>query len=306
VRFKLPDFSRFDKSYREVCIERAIELNELSNSTKKPIIVLWSGGIDSTTVIVSLLLTTNNYDNIIIALNGLAISENYRFYKDHIFPNFKIMSSDIVFENFNTDNIIVGGEFNDQLFGADFIEKFQKQYTMKQAKSALNSDLIVDFFVKQGLNKDNAIKWFELLKNSIDNYNSDLVLTNYDFFWWYNFTQKWQHVYFRTLLSCDHLTDEFLDNNYQQFFNTTNFQLWSMNSGDQKIGNSWSEYKQIAKQFIFDYNRDDDYYRNKVKIGSLYHILSKRKTYPLGITSDLKFIYELDPNQYYNSDNSFL
>src|SRR3989344_9426507 len=48
---RIPDPESFPaQSFEECCVERASELLELSESTKKPLIIMFSGGIDSTAI----------------------------------------------------------------------------------------------------------------------------------------------------------------------------------------------------------------------------------------------------------------
>ena len=40
------------------------------------------------------------------------------------------------------------------------------------------------------------------------------------------------------------------------FFDSTEFQLWSMNNPDKKIKDTLDSYKWIAKDYIYDYTND--------------------------------------------------
>lgn len=93
----------------------------------------------------------------------------------------------------------------------------------------------------------------------------------------------------------------------QQFFNTNDFQQWSFHNTDKKIVSDWKSYKFAAKQFIFNYTQDQDYFDNKLKTGSLTWLFRQR-TVPdaLGIDNNTyEFIESLDKSVYYQPNNSF-
>ena len=58
------------------------------------------------------------------------------------------------------------------------------------------------------------------------------------------------------------------------FFNTENFQKWSIVNHDIKHGGTWETYKQPAKEYINKYIKDETYRKNKTKEPSLIKILS--------------------------------
>ena len=68
------------------------------------------------------------------------------------------------------------------------------------------------------------------------------------------------------------------------FFNTDDFQKWSIVNHDVKHGGTWKTYKQPAKDYINKYIKDETYRKNKTKEPSLIKILA-------GATDD-KYNYE--------------
>jgi hypothetical protein len=53
------------------------------------------------------------------------------------------------------------------------------------------------------------------------------------------------------------------------FFDTPNFQKWSVNNHDKKIGTTWKSYKGELKQFVFNFNKDKVWFTHKTKVQSL-------------------------------------
>ena len=107
--FPMPeDLSNFNKSYEEVCLDRAHAIIKHSKAINKPIVILYSGGIDSTVVAISLMIAANgDYSNIKIALNTHSIRENPKFYYEHIRNKFEMIPSELVIQTISSDYILV-------------------------------------------------------------------------------------------------------------------------------------------------------------------------------------------------------
>ena len=121
--FRMPtDLAGFDLTYEQCCERRATEILELSRRLDRPIYVLYSGGIDSTLVLTSFMKTMTAQelqDRVVVALSWDSVIENPRFYHDHIRRRCRITTSDGLGSFLDGQRIVVGGEHNDQLFGAD-------------------------------------------------------------------------------------------------------------------------------------------------------------------------------------------
>jgi hypothetical protein len=74
---------------------------------------------------------------------------------------------------------------------------------------------------------------------------------------------------------------------------------------DLKIKNDWKSYKWEAKRLIYEFNKDEFYYNNKFKIGSLIRIIGQRKTAE-GLSSNYEFLDKLDASEFYIPNNSFV
>lgn len=309
--FPVPtDLSNFNKTYKEICIDRAERLIAHSRAINKPIIILYSGGIDSTTVVTSFMIACGNIrDNIFIALNTQSIRENSKFYYEHIRGKFRTIPSEQTLDLLDGSCIMVGGEFNDQLFGSDICKKIIDLYGFDYINQRYTEKNVTDFFIHLGMTTQGAKVWFDLVDNQIKVTNLCEIKNVKDFFWWLNFSFKWQSVYYRIVSrsqkdDSSNITKEFLDTYYHQFFVTEDFQKWSMLNPDKKIGSTWTSYKLTAKQFIFDYNRDQDYFDNKAKAPSLHNIFRQRNV-PDALDSNYRPIWVIDKNEFYLSDNSF-
>ena len=311
-KFPMPTLpGTFNKNYTDICIERARNLIAHSKNINKPITVLWSGGIDSTVVLISFILgCPDDLDRISVALNPYSILENPNFYYKHIRNRFNMLPSERTLDLLNGSCIMVGGEFNDQLFGSDILRDVKEFDSMDLVHAKNTHGNIVPFLLSKGMSEDAASKWYSLLNEHIRNVCPVEVDTVHLFFWWLNFAFKWQSVYYRIperIQNRKLLTDEFLSQHYMQFFEATDFQIWSMLNPSKKISNTWESYKLEAKKMIFDFNKDQDYFDNKVKKGSLSQVFKQRKVPDALAFEDGNYIFvdELNPAEFYNPNNHF-
>lgn len=313
-QFPIPrDLNNFNKSYDDLCIERALAIVEHSKQVNKPIVIFFSGGIDSTIVVISFLIAlSGNTRDIFIAMNNSSLAENPNFYYNHIRGRFQLMASEQALDMLNGKYIVVGGEFNDQLFGSDIVGTFRNQFGMDAVFEPYAEKNIIPFLLKSGMQEKNAKVWFDMLDQHIKKTNLAEIITVKDFFWWLNFSFKWQSVYYRIISRTSNrsiINQNFVNDHYFQFFDTLDFQRWSMLNQDKKIGKTWETYKLAGKNFIFAYTQDKEYYNNKMKIGSLSGIFRQRHV-PDALcidseTGELIFTDVVNPEEFYLPDNDF-
>ncbi|MFZ2886926.1 MAG: hypothetical protein WA021_03850, partial [Minisyncoccia bacterium] len=84
--FPVPQFRVFTKTMAELCDERAIQILRDAESRGKRIHVLYSGGIDSSCTLVSLVkhATPEQKKNMVVLLSHESIAENPKMYESHI------------------------------------------------------------------------------------------------------------------------------------------------------------------------------------------------------------------------------
>ena len=298
-------------SYEACCDLRARELLALQDRLGLPIVLLYSGGIDSTLVLVSfakVLSPSQLRERIQVFMSNDSIVENPNFYYGFVRKNCTLRASEEFTRILDRRHIVVGGEHNDQLFGSDLIAKVTRDQPFGTVHKSYTKDSIVRFFAFTGMSEEAATVWYELIVRHIEAMNAP-VETTFQFFWWLNFMFKWQSVYFRILLRIDKLRrggidQDFCENYYHHFFSTPYFQKWSYENSDLKIKDTWASYKFTAKDLIYDFNRDDEYRRNKLKFGSLSRLFLQKET-AFGLTSDFQFLDSLKGVELYNANNSF-
>jgi hypothetical protein len=301
----------FNLSYSDCCDKRAEELYELSVSTGKPLGIMWSGGIDSTMIMVSFLRKyhiNDIKDRIKVIISSESKIENPEFYKKYILPNFEFLNSEYTPWLFDSSLILVTGEFNDQLFGSDLMKMYIASNGSASLSNSYNRDTIFAYINA----KINDGKISNILINAIEesaNRQGIIMEKISDFFWWYNFCFKWQGVYFRmyALISpklFGNINEEWNKIHMQHFYHTDYFQQWSMNHPEVRYIMDWKHYKMEAKILIHEYDKDEDYFINKIKRASLYTLFGQR---PLmdGVDDTFSPVLKINPMDWHNLDNPF-
>lgn len=311
-KFKMPtDLTNFNMSYEDCCMQRAEELINLSKQLNKPIVIMYSGGIDSTLVVISflkILEKENIRDRIIIAMSPESINENPNFYYRFIINNFNLISSENFSYFFNGQYIILGGEHNDQLFGSDITQKIGLVWGFEKLFNSYKDELMYRWLLYMGLEPQHARFWFDMLVWSAET-SPCQIKTSFDLFWWLNFNFKWQSVFFRILLRVNkderkNINLEFINNYFHHFYSGINFQKWSMTHPHLKIKDTWLSYKFYVKDLIYEFTQDGIYREQKVKWGSLYKLFIAKNT-PVGLTTNFEYLDVIDKDYFYNPNNSF-
>jgi hypothetical protein len=307
---QLPEYKTQTTSFSDICDERASFLMMKAKHTGKKLAIMYSGGIDSTAVLCSLLKNCSAKDikeNIVVLLSHHSIYENEEFYYNHVIKNFNCVSS-FRFPYFlgNDRFIFLSGENADQLFGSQVVTNFIDLYPFTDLLKNIDEtkDKMINLFsVRLNGDKRAASLLFDKMRLISDSAPIPID-TAYKMLWWINFTTKWQSVYVRMLPYSQNKESIELEENYTTFFCTKEFQLWSMNNSDNLIGTDPKSSKYVAKKYIVDYNGDTSYY-SKPKIGSLTNLVTKKET-PMWIDENLNYGYEYPDSSLYNYDNDFM
>jgi hypothetical protein len=123
--FIMPKYNpNFNLSFEEVSDLRAMDIKKLIIETDRPIIVQWSGGIDSTVSLVSLIKNLSKQEllRVKISMNGGSIVENPHFFQNFIKDKFEILNSE---ENLYNDYkekynaFVISSDTGDCTFGAE-------------------------------------------------------------------------------------------------------------------------------------------------------------------------------------------
>ena len=305
----MPEYDpNFSMTYEECCDHKVSELIELQDRLDIPIRIMYSGGIDSSLILISFIKrlgVDQTSRRVEVFLDQESIQENPALWHKFILPYFRIVDSDRYGTRFDKQGILIGGEGNDQLFGSDIYKDVIRWGGNKILDTAWTEGLIRDYFKYKKLTQAESDVWFEQFSRLINAAQCSIV-TIADWWWYINLTCKWASVYHRMLFYVTQpqlVNNDYIETYFQQFFNTDHFQRWSLVNRDQKHQGDYLSYKFHARDLIADFLNDTQY-RLKIKRPSLGHITRFRYACDL-IERDYNFRYQINPLDYYNPTNSF-
>lgn len=268
---KLPAETR---SFGDVAEEHAVRMKALS----QPIYIMYSGGVDSTSALLAFIRTWSSEElkRVYVLASQHSVAEFPQFwnivvdkFEDRILPSFKPA------EYYCDQGYVVTGEHGDQLFGSDVIR------------------MIFRMFGDEGIHKPwqdimpavySKIFPPEIVGDFIARYEQTLgacpfpLRTSFDWIWWFNFTNKWQHVKYRLLAQKPWRNPKESFKKIRHFYDTPLWQRWSLDNHDKKIGATYDSYKLAAKQYIVGHTGFTDY-MIKPKVGSLSQIWNNAEMY---------------------------
>ena len=103
---------------------------------------------------------------------------------------------------------------------------------------------------------------------------------------------KWQAVNFRIVSHCSNQeTGNKLINQLMHFFNTEDFQHWSLTEGHYFTGTKWGDYKLCMKEPIFKVTNDSNYFKYKTKHPSLPGLLRYKDTFDFIYKENDSFVF---------------
>jgi hypothetical protein len=292
----------FRKSFAQVSDERALEVRELIRSTDRKVALYWSGGLDSTVAAVALLknLSAEELGSVAICTSVDGLVESPGFYRRRLRDQVRIVDSarsrydDLIARGYYT----ITADTGDSIFGTEQMTQLLFSYTElvdklpPDARERLRklcddpaigeqpyerfADLLISYL---GIERNPGLgPWFyEKLVRNIRT-SGVPVYSLHDFFWWFIFNVKYMHCALRAALFYYRGDDlrAAIQKNIINWYHTGDYQRWSMvnNNNGQKIRNNLSTtYKWAARQYIYDFDRDDWYFNFKLKLGSFQLLL---------------------------------
>jgi len=265
----IPVNPNFNLDFNTIVKNRCIELL----STGKQINVAWSGGIDSTFVLLSLFHYANDPNQLKVygTYNSIIESGDLfdRFIKNKIQYSIKVNTT--AQNNFSEEDCIyVTGAMSNHLFvpglsynkSRDCLLKFKDNFNDGE-QDKYNKDLarMADLSYKDVLTDE----CLEFLYPSILS-STKYINTLQDLRWYIIFNYKWYEV----LLNCHIGLTKTRSDRIHAFFNTDDFQLWSIYNKDPvtKIGD-YSDERWQLREAISNYIGDTSYSNNKKKFTSV-------------------------------------
>jgi hypothetical protein len=231
-----------------------LRVSDLTNCNKK-LNLLWSGGIDSTAMIVGFLKYCTNLDQLRILYSSYSIKEHPRFFLDLLqIPAIEMVEfSGDVYMNQDFDGLFVSADVADDIT-ASLDQSFFEEVGFKGLHSSWK-----DLFYKK-TNDLNFVNFCEkyFLTSQIP------INTVLQARWWFYVIckiQKFPPNYAKVLNDDQPLA--------VGFFDTEEFETYTYYNMEKIIeSTNYNTYKQFLKDFIYNYDKDLNYKKNKQKIGS--------------------------------------
>ena len=280
-QYAAPEFKFINDRLEDLLDSRALEIHFNSLKHKKRIAVMWSGGIDSTLVLTAFLknLSAADQKNVVVILDTNSILENFNFYKNHINNKVECLhyQSFNLTENFLEQHILLHGDPGDCLFGPSspmyryFIDRGEHLEPWRNHLNRMAE--LLEPTPLHGIDAPGFGRWYvdKITRNLEECGQTDYVSTIADWWWWTYYNFKWefscQRPFFYTKrnfdigISIDRL-EEYSKN---VFFNTEKFQQWTYSNLKNHVNKEFTVHKKPAKDYIFEFTKDDVYKKNKIK-----------------------------------------
>lgn len=320
---EIPDLnSVYNLTFTQVTDLRALEIKKLIDTTDKECFLFYSGGIDSTVVLVSLIKNLDNQSlkKVTLSMSSDSIIENPYFFKKYIDKKFNIIDSNInLYTDIlnNTNSFCISADVGDFIYGTEigvklypYIRKLKEQlpaseqpkydelYYRVSDKNTHYSEyknLLILFFNSRLLNSINMFKsmphlpevfttfkdedrlFGELFYNKIErNIKSCYapVQSLHDFFWWTMFNPRFLWGVIRPGLTygLENNLKDIVQNSLISWYAGKEYQLWSLNNnnnGEKLHGTTQSTYKWASRNYIWEFDKNDWYRDNKIKMPSM-------------------------------------
>lgn len=281
----------------ELCNLRACDII----SQEKETFVLWSGGIDSSVALCSLLKNSSlswQKHNLKIVFNDFTVYENKMFLdflQKHFESTFIHINYDYILPHLskllNGNQIIVTGEMGDQIMGNHFSfvnpDVADKKWNDKDILTIyykLNKKFKDSGILLEEVDFDNVISVAELL-NSKCPFKVENI---FDFLTWLNISITWDFNCNRYILPGIPRT------NLYNFFDTYEFQNWGICNHERKFKDiKRSEYKKEFKEYMFEFIKESFIYdmKKRTSPGTSSSIDKNNKNVIIAIDDSFKFYF---------------
>lgn len=266
--------------------------------------VCWSGGVDSTVILVSLLknLSPAERERVTVYCNLASVAENPRFYTEHISPNFRVVDINLLPSLDGTDHYIINGELGDQLSHGVTFSLGHNLAGLANQSWRTHGKQLIDWI---GARSDRA--WAEELYDGMAA-NIDSVAvpveTVQDWTWWLAFNFAWITVKLEMSRVLD-MTLELAKDRMVAWYDYPAYQQWSCSNLHTGLKGdlTWPQYKPEFKKYIWEYTHDQYHQLYKIKINSVSVVKQSRMWFcvlddytQLYLDRDLDRIAELLPD----------
>lgn len=264
ARNPIPSATNFNLSFSEVVETRAKQLLDLG----KPINVSWSGGLDSTFILFTLLHYANDKTQIKVYGTYSSIIESGHMFDKYIKNTFKYdihtnTSYENNYRNIPANEIVVTGSPGNDIFYKDIDSPINKYDSWMRFRNPIDNPIFV--YVDQPYEKVLDDSNLEFLEEFIKK-SPRKIETLQDLRWWVCFCFNWYTTLYNTSVG----VGPDIATKTHAFYNTDDFQLWSMYNKDPttKVGD-YSDDRWQLREMIAEYTGNDFYATKKTNFLSV-------------------------------------
>ena len=226
--------------------------------------VMWSGGVDSTAMVISFLLQEKiPREKIKLACNEVSIREHPNFYRKYIQPNFDVISIDRITTELvalRVPHILVMGEPFDTITGMNFQINYMRMYQSDHFQKPCTTDLVIEYCVKKGMKESSAAYWEDAWRRSFVA-SPRPIETMFDLAWWIGFNWRFIGGTEKFRLRFADLKDHF-----RLFGHGKEFEDWAiLRSLPRDFDKGVYMIKRDIKEFILEFDGDQEYFDRKNK-----------------------------------------
>ena len=303
--FAPPPIRAVNDSLNDLLDQRATELL----ATQRKLAVMWSGGIDSTCVLVALLKHLQHQDQLVVYMTDVSIAENPEFYKNFLENKIECRNTNDldISEEFLNSHVLLHGDPGDCIYCPSMM---MYKHLIPDNRHLLpwrsNRNLIAEGIDRYRTRADRTGVWLvpgfanwyvNKVSDNIEEVGLYEINTIADWWWWHYFNLKWEFSIMRPFyIKRKNQRSTISSKCFQSyvnttFYNTEYFQNWSY-TNLPSLYFDHKKHKIDAKRYIFDFDHNEVYLNTKTKTeGTPTSIFD----YPAYLDQNLKPYYLTDP-----------
>jgi len=252
------------------------EIIAYAETNDLPIVVLWSGGIDSTLVLAAIIkhFSKEMLDRVVIRMTNASYTENPYFFNTYIKD--KLQHGSFRDELYDyTNAIILHGDPADAIWlGGNILNICAQSPGAQDLGITEGKDVLLQFLTKRS-DADYSEWLYNYLIEESSAAGFELHTIN-DWFWWLIFNYNYGTMCIKHLSeTAQPLTSDLVPlyfTNFIPWFHSDEYQIWSIQAqqAGEKFDGSIRSYKMLAKEYIYEFDKNQWYRDYKTKIHSQY------------------------------------
>lgn len=271
----IPSVPTHNISFAEATDMRVQQAIEQARTHDLPIVAMFSGGIDSTVIMTAVMkyFPQDLKDRLVVRMTNASYVENPTFFNNVINKNNIAYSSD---RSYNYNNaMILHGDPADALWLGGNVLDFNAAYPNSHNKSLKDAEGIVIEWLTKRTDKQYAEWLFPFLQQEASSVGLELKTVS-DFFWWIIFNYNFPLM---CLKHAGEVSNPQTDINYANYeknqfmwYASDEYQIWSIQAqyAQSKFDGTVRSYKMEAKEYIYEYDKNQWYRDYKTKVHSQY------------------------------------